>query len=154
VRFARATASGHQLAWRRGLRAATAAACLAAAVAPSEALVAAPLALFITGVALTLLSRETLRWPGTRLLAAALLAGAAGAGSGLPSPWLDSLLIVAMLAALLDHHPLTAGQVGRRLAHLAAHDLLTKLPNRDTFVDRLKVALRNAADGRERLAVL
>src|SRR5262249_43084088 len=30
----------------------------------------------------------------------------------------------------------------------------TKLPNRDTFVDRLKVALRNAADGRERLAVL
>jgi diguanylate cyclase (GGDEF)-like protein/PAS domain S-box-containing protein len=41
-----------------------------------------------------------------------------------------------------------------RLAYAAIHDPLTGLPNRELFMDRLEVALRRAARGRHRVAVI
>jgi diguanylate cyclase (GGDEF)-like protein/PAS domain S-box-containing protein len=45
-------------------------------------------------------------------------------------------------------------QLEGQLRHEAFHDPLTQLPNRALFMDRLRRALRDAADGRYRVAVL
>ncbi len=45
-------------------------------------------------------------------------------------------------------------ELENRLRYEAFHDPLTELPNRALFMDRLRVALRESADGRHRVAVL
>jgi len=64
---------------------------------------------------------------------------------------LPAALVLGVLTVVLTGLVLRAE---RRLAHRAAHDPLTGLPNRGRFMDRLSDALARASQPDERLAVL
>ncbi len=64
------------------------------------------------------------------------------------------LALVFLFRALVQRKTLELEEKARSLEHLANHDLLTGLPNRKLFFDRLKQALRRVSRSGELLAVL
>jgi GGDEF domain-containing protein/chemotaxis receptor (MCP) glutamine deamidase CheD len=74
---------------------------------------------------------------------------------GLAGLWLGESRLRQQIRATQRSHPLRR-RVHQKLAHMAQHDLLTGLPNRDLFSDRLRLALASARrfDGRMAVAVL
>jgi diguanylate cyclase (GGDEF)-like protein len=66
---------------------------------------------------------------------------------------LQTLLGVGMIACLLEDEREAAELAAVEIEHLAYHDALTGLPNRPLFMDRLIVALAQAARSHQKLAV-
>ena len=64
-----------------------------------------------------------------------------------------SLIGIGMIAALLEDEREAATLAADQVEHLAYHDALTGLPNRPLFMDRLIVALAQAARANQKLAV-
>jgi diguanylate cyclase (GGDEF)-like protein len=64
------------------------------------------------------------------------------------------LALVLLFRTLVQRKTLELEEKARSLEHLANHDLLTGLPNRKLFFDRLKQALRRVSRSGELLAVL
>lgn len=64
-----------------------------------------------------------------------------------------SLIGIGMIAALLEDEREAAALAADQVEHLAYHDALTGLPNRPLFMDRLIVALAQAARANQKLAV-
>ena len=67
---------------------------------------------------------------------------------------LQVLMGLGMLAALLEDERRAALAAGEEVEHLAYHDALTSLPNRLLFIDRVEVALAQAARYQQRLAIM
>jgi diguanylate cyclase (GGDEF)-like protein len=66
---------------------------------------------------------------------------------------LQSVMIVAMMACLLQDQSEASELATVEIEHLAYHDALTGLPNRPLFIDRLIVALAQANRANQKLAV-
>jgi diguanylate cyclase (GGDEF)-like protein len=66
---------------------------------------------------------------------------------------LQTLMGIGMVACLLEDEREAAELATVEIEHLAYHDAMTGLPNRPLFIDRLIVALAQAARGNHRLAV-
>jgi diguanylate cyclase (GGDEF)-like protein len=66
---------------------------------------------------------------------------------------LQSVMIVAMMACLLQDQNEASELATVEIEHLAYHDALTGLPNRPLFIDRLIVALAQANRANQTLAV-
>jgi len=66
---------------------------------------------------------------------------------------LQSVMIVAMMACLLQDQSEASELATVEIEHLAYHDALTGLPNRPLFIDRLIVALAQANRANQTLAV-
>jgi len=67
---------------------------------------------------------------------------------------LQSVVAIGMVACLLEDEREAAELATVEIEHLAYHDALTGLPNRPLFIDRLIVALAQAARSKHKLAVL
>jgi len=67
---------------------------------------------------------------------------------------LQALIAIGMVACLLEDEREAAELATVEIEHLAYHDALTGLPNRPLFIDRLIVALAQAARAKHKLAVL
>jgi diguanylate cyclase (GGDEF)-like protein len=67
---------------------------------------------------------------------------------------LQGLLGLAMLIRLLDDERVAALSAADQVAHMAYHDGLTGLPNRELFIDRLIMALPQAERHEKHLAVI
>jgi diguanylate cyclase (GGDEF)-like protein len=63
------------------------------------------------------------------------------------------LMGIGMVTCLLEDERAAAERAAGQAEHLAYHDSLTELPNRQLFLDRLKVALARARRDSRRLAV-